>query len=72
MTVAAPGKLLVLALVALGCIVYIILAMFVARDIDPTPGWALLGSIVGYLVGNGAGARRGIEQAPVFAPPHEG
>ena len=67
MTVAAPGKLIVLALVAVGCLIVIIVGMVTGND--TTAAWGALMAIIGYLVGNGAGARRGQEQIPVFAPP---
>jgi hypothetical protein len=64
----APGKLLVLGLVVLGCFSFIVASMFVTTPGDTTPAWATLTLVVGYLIGNGAGARKGIEQAPVFTP----
>jgi hypothetical protein len=63
----APGKLAVLGLTVLGCFGYIIAATF-AQSADTTPAWALMTLIVGYLIGNGVGAIRGVAQAPVFTP----
>lgn len=63
----APGKLLVLGLTVVGCFAYIVTSLF-ASGVDTTPAWALMTLIVGYLIGNGAGALKGIAQAPVFQP----
>jgi hypothetical protein len=63
----APGKLLVLALTVIGCFAYIVASLFV-DSVDTTPAWALMTLIVGYLIGNGTGASRGVSQAPVFQP----
>jgi hypothetical protein len=63
----APGKLLVLGLTVVGCFAYIVASIFVSGT-DTTPAWALMTLIVGYLIGNGAGALRGVPQAPVFQP----
>lgn len=68
--VTAPGKLLALLIVIVGCIAFIIAAVFV-KGTDTTPAWATLTLVVGYLVGNGAGARKGITTAAPFAPKEE-
>jgi NhaP-type Na+/H+ or K+/H+ antiporter len=62
----APGKLLVLALTVVGCFAYIVASLF--HQADTTPAWALMTLIVGYLIGNGVGAVRGVAQAPIFKP----
>lgn len=63
----APGKLLALCIIIVGCLAYIIVAAFRA-GIDTTPAWATLTLVTGYLIGNGTGARRGIVTAPIWAP----
>jgi hypothetical protein len=63
----APGKLIALCVVIAGCFTYIITALFVP-GVETTPAWATLTLVVGYLVGNGTGARKGVEQAAVFSP----
>lgn len=65
---AAPGKLLVIALVVLGCFGFIIVAQFTNNGNDTAIAWTTLGSTIGYLLGNGAGARRGQETVAPFAP----
>ncbi len=67
MTLQSPGKLALLTLVALGCIVYLICALFVPGA-DTTAAWSTLAAIIGYAVGNGVGAVRGLPQQPTFAP----
>lgn len=62
----APGKLLVLALTVIGCFAYIVASLF--HPTDTTPAWALMTLVVGYLIGNGVGAVKGVAQAPVFQP----
>jgi hypothetical protein len=64
--VNAPGKLILLAIVAAGCVAYVVVCQFTHGDAGPA--WITLGSIVGYLIGNGVGARRGQPQEPVFKP----
>lgn len=66
--ITAPGKLLLLLVIAAGCMVIIVIDQLTHASGDVTPAWVTLGSIIGYLVGNGVGAKRGIEQAPTFAP----
>lgn len=61
--VTAPGKLAALLLVLAGCFAYVIF-----RDGDSTQAWATLTLVVGYLVGNGAGAKRGQETVSPFSP----
>jgi hypothetical protein len=71
MNVNAPGKLAVLAVVVVGVLVYITAAQFTGAD--TTAAWATLSAVIGYLIGNGVGARRGQVSEPVFittpAPP---
>lgn len=69
--VTAPGKLLALCMVILGCFAYILLAAAGISAVDTTPAWATLTLVTGYLIGNGTGARRGIETTPIFSPPTE-
>lgn len=64
----APGKLLALCIVLVGCLAYVTAAMFVAVPIDTSPAWATIALVVGYLIGNGVGARRGVTTAPTFSP----
>lgn len=65
----APGKLLILGIIAIGCMTLIgIDYLGFAKGGDTTAPWATLTSILGYLVGNGVGALRGVPQAPTFAP----
>jgi len=66
----APGKLLVLALTVVGCFAYIVASIFVDGQ-DTTPAWALMTLVVGYLIGNGTGAIKGVAQAPIFQPSAE-
>lgn len=65
----APGKLLVLGLTVIGCFAYIVASTF--HPADTTPAWALMTLVVGYLIGNGVGAVRGVPQAPIFQPSAE-
>jgi len=64
----APGKLLALCIVLVGCLAYITAAMFMTVPADTTPAWATVTLVTGYLIGNGTGARRGIATAPTFSP----
>lgn len=43
-------------------------AMFVDNAPDTQPAWTTLGGIVGYLIGNGVGARRGENTEGVWKP----
>lgn len=61
--ITAPGKLLALLLIILICGLYVVFG-----EGDKSPAWGILGSCLGYLVGNGVGAKRGVPQAPTFAP----
>lgn len=65
---AAPGKLLLIALIVIGCFGYIIAAQFTNNGNDTAIAWTTLGSAMGYLLGNGVGARRGQESVAPFAP----
>lgn len=67
MDLTAPGKLAVILVTIIGCFAYII-----AGDGDTTPAWATITMLSGYLIGNGAGAKNGVPQAPVFAPKPDG
>lgn len=69
--ITAPGKLLLLSIVSCGCIAVIITNMVTGNG-DTTAAWATLASIIGYVIGNGVGAKRGVEQAPVFSPAKSG
>lgn len=66
MDINAPGKLILLAIIATGCVAFIIVCLFTGGD--ATPAWATLTLITGYLIGNGVGAKRGQPQEPVFKP----
>lgn len=68
--VTAPGKLVVLAIVVAGCFGFIIASLF-AVDVDATPAWAMLTLVVGYLIGNGSGARKGVVTVAPFSPTPE-
>lgn len=61
--ITAPGKLLLLAIVAAGCLAIIIVSMITGSG-DSTPAWGTLTLVVGYLIGNGVGAKRGIVSVP--------
>jgi len=65
--ITAPGKLIALILVLLGCFAYIIVAALTGAG-DTTPAWATLTLVVGYLVGNGVGARNGITTVAPMGP----
>lgn len=65
--ITAPGKLLALILVLIGCLAFILLSAYTGRG-DSTPAWATLTLVVGYLTGNGLGARRGQITVAPFAP----
>jgi hypothetical protein len=69
--VTAPGKLAALCLVVVGCFVYIIVSLIQAQGADTTPAWALLTLVVGYLIGNGTGAAKGVPTVAPFAPTPE-
>jgi hypothetical protein len=63
--ITAPGKLLALCLIIVGCMSYIIITVISGKG-DVTPAWATLTLITGYLIGNGVGAARGAASTPVF------
>ena len=65
--VTAPGKLIALCLVIVGCFAYILTTIITSSG-DATPAWALMTLIVGYLIGNGTGARKGQETVAPFSP----
>lgn len=64
-----PGKLAILGLVVIGCMAYIIATLFAGGD--TTPAWAAMTLIIGYLIGNGSGARQGIVTVPPLSPTPE-
>lgn len=68
MNLTAPGKLIVLLVIIVGCFAYICASVVTDNGTDTTPAWAAITLITGYLIGNGTGALRGTPQAPVFAP----
>ena len=71
MEVTAPGKLVVLAIVLTFCFFSIIAGQLGYGDTpDIIPG--VLFGIIGYLLGNGVGARTGQPTAPVIGPKTEG
>lgn len=61
--VSAPGKLLALVVVIVGCFLFILLG-----DGDTAPAWGILGMAAGYLTGNGVGALKGIGTTPPISP----
>lgn len=63
----SPGKLAVLGLIVLGCFGIIIANMFTGAG-EITAAWATLTAVIGYLIGNGAGALKGQEQQPLLTP----
>lgn len=65
-----PGKLAALCLVIVGCFAYITAALITGTG-DTTPAWATLTLVVGYLVGNGSGARKGENTVAPFSPAPE-
>lgn len=66
---AAPGKLLLIALIVIGCFGYIIAAQFTNNGNDTAIAWTTLGSAMGYLLGHGPlDGRRGQETVPPFVP----
>lgn len=67
MSVTAPGKLIILGIVAVCCFVTIIVG-WVSGQGDTTPAWATLTLVVGYLVGNGVGAKTGQITVPPMSP----
>lgn len=66
--VTAPGKLAALLVVLIGCFTYIIAVTVSGADADTTPAWATLTLVVGYLVGNGVGAKAGVQTIPPLSP----
>ncbi len=47
---------------------YIIAAQFTNNGNDTAIAWTTLGSAMGYLLGNGVGAKKGQESVAPFAP----
>jgi xanthosine utilization system XapX-like protein len=67
--ITAPGKLAALIAVVMGAFVVIIVAMIVDADAPLiTSMVGLLGTAMGYLVGNGTGAAKGFVSVPPFQP----
>jgi hypothetical protein len=67
--VTAPGKLIALVAVILGAFAVIIVAMVThAEAALITSMVGLLGTAMGYLVGNGVGAKAGFVSVPPFQP----
>lgn len=67
--VTNPGKLIALVAVILGAFAVIIVAMLVdAEAALITSMVGLLGTAMGYIVGNGAGAKQGFVSVPPFQP----
>ena len=67
--VTNPGKLIALVAVLVGAFAVIIVAMFTGSEpalITSMVG--LLGTAMGYIVGNGAGAKQGFVSVPPFQP----
>lgn len=65
--ITAPWKLAVIALVA-ACLIAYITVGELNGDVDTSQAWALLTLVVGYLIGNGTGARKGFVSVPPFQP----
>ena len=67
--VTAPGKLFALLAVVLGAFAVIVVAILTdAEAAIITSMVGLLGTTLGYLVGNGTGAARGFVSVPPFQP----
>ena len=65
--ITAPGKLAALLVALIGCFAYIIF-----RDGESVHAWATTTLIVGYLVGNGVGAKQGQTTVPPLSPKADG
>jgi len=67
--VTAPGKLIALVAVIVGCFAFLVAAVITSAGAEVyavvTP---VLTLVVGYLVGNGTGARHGFVSVPPFQP----
>jgi hypothetical protein len=64
-----PGKLIALVAVLVGAFAVIIVAILNNSDASlVTSMVGLLGTVMGYLVGNGAGANKGFVSVPPFQP----
>lgn len=63
MQLTSPGKLVVLVLAMVGAFI----GLF-TNTINEAAAIGIIGPIVGYVVGNGTGARKGEPQQPLFAP----
>lgn len=60
-------KLIFACVVVIGCF-----AAIVTGDLDPTPGWTTIGTVVGYVLGNGINARHGLDVPGIIRPRPEG
>lgn len=65
-----PGKLIILGLLVAGLVGYLITATITGAG-DTAQAWAALTLIVGYLIGNGSGARAGQVTVPPLSPTPE-
>lgn len=69
MDITAPGKLIGLVAVIVGCFAVLIVAIITKAGPEIySPVLALLTLVVGYLVGNGTGAKAGHVSVPPFQP----
>jgi len=62
--IANPPKALI-ALVALICVTVLLITDSISSD----AGFGLLGTIVGYAVGNGIAAKQGVDVQPIIGKP---
>jgi hypothetical protein len=63
MELTSPGKLAVLVIALVGAFV----GLFTGT-VDDAAAVGIITAILGYVIGNGVGAKRGTPQAPLFAP----
>lgn len=61
--VTAPGKLAVMLVALVGSF-----GVIIFQDPSNVPAWTTIGTLVGYLAGNGVGAKRGQETVAAFSP----
>ena len=66
MNIANPPKALI-ALVGLICLT----ALLAVGAIDKATGTGMIGTILGYAVGNGIAARQGVPVEPIIGQRHE-
>lgn len=70
--ISAPGKLIALLVALTGCFVYIIVVTVVESATgDTAPAWAAITLMVGYIIGNGVGAARGVQTVGPFRPHYD-